>query len=367
MIRLSRRTFISTTVGGVIAASLSKPAISQSVKGTGSVVVYDGGGAWGEAKRIAYFEPFEKETGIKIVRQPAGTVGSLRAGIIAGKPAYDVANISGSAIPALAKEGLLLPIDYGSFNQADRDAFKPVPTDKFCVPALFYSLIIAYDAGKFGDKGPVNWADVWNLAGFPGGRSLATGAWGADGGIFEAALLADGVAPKDIYPFDWDRVFKSLDRIRGDVVKYWESGAEAVQLIADQQVSVGSAWNGRVSNAVEQGIKLGSSWEQGILQWDGWAVPKGAANSENAMKFIAFASRADRQTVFAQNILYGPTNSRAFDTIPADRAKLLPTNPTLRDKQIVQDYAFWNAAQDGQEANYRRAVVEWEKWLAGAR
>jgi putative spermidine/putrescine transport system substrate-binding protein len=85
------------------------------------------------------------------------------------------------------------------------------------------------------------------------------------------------------------------------------------------------------------------------------------------MKFIAFASRAENQAIFAQHILYGPTNSRAFATIAADRAKLLPTSPDLLKTQVVQNYDFWNAAEAGKDANYKRAVSEWESWLAGAR
>lgn len=368
---ISRRKFFASgaAAGGAFAlpSLLSAPAIAQSLSGTGQVVVYDGGGAWGEAKNIAYFEPFQAETGIEVIRQSAGTVGSLRAGILAGQPAYDVANIGGSSIDGLARDGLLIPIDYGWFSAGDRDAFNPVAAGEHFVPALFYSLIIAYDADRFSSNAPVNWGDVWDTDAFGGGRSLATGAWGPDGGTFEAALLADGVSPEQLYPIDWDRAFRSLDRLRPEIIKFWSSGAEAVQLIADRQISAGSAWNGRISGAQEQGLNIRGSWDQGILQWDAWAVPTGAANTENAMKFIAFASRPENQAVFAQNILYGPTNARAFDLLAPERAIQLPTSPTQRDKQVVQNYDFWNAADAGKEANYARAVVEWELWLAGAR
>lgn len=367
----SRRSFLKSAAiaGGALSghALLSAPAIARDLKGTGTVSVFDGGGAWGEAKRIAYFEPFERETGIKVIRQPRGDTGTVRASIQAGAPRYDVANLSGNALQVFAREGLLQPIDYGWFDSKDRNAFHPVPASEFGVPALFYSLLIAYDARKFADKAPKNWSDVWDAKAFPGGRTLASGTWGPDGGTYEAALLADGVSPDKLYPIDWDRAFKSLSRIRPDITKYWASGAEAVQLIIDRQVSVGSAWNGRVSSALDEGAKLGSTWNQGILQWDGWAVPKGVPNRDNAMKFIAFASRAENQAKFAQHILYGPTNARAFDFIPRERAVLLPTFPALRDQLIVQNYEFWNAQTANGIANHKLAITEWEKWLAGAR
>ena len=40
------------------------------LKGTGEVVITSGGGTWEDAQRKAYFEPFEKDTGIKVVLVP---------------------------------------------------------------------------------------------------------------------------------------------------------------------------------------------------------------------------------------------------------------------------------------------------------
>jgi putative spermidine/putrescine transport system substrate-binding protein len=49
-----------------------------------------------------------------------------------------------------------------------------------------------------------------------------------------------------------------------------------------------TAWNGRVAAIQEQGAPVAIGWRQGGLRTDAWAVPKGAANRENAMKFTAF-------------------------------------------------------------------------------
>ncbi|WP_163923894.1 extracellular solute-binding protein, partial [Raoultella planticola] len=75
----------------------------------------------------------------------------------------------------------------------------------------------------------------------------------------------------------------------------------------------------------DQGAKIAKSWDQGLLQWASWAIPKGAANVENAQKYIAYISRPQPQAKFSELITYGPTNSRAFAHISAERAALLPT------------------------------------------
>jgi putative spermidine/putrescine transport system substrate-binding protein len=371
MKRIGRRTFLISTgaIGGVAATRslLPAPAIARDLKGSGQVAVYDGGGSWGVAKKTAYFEPFEKETGIKVIIVPRTDTGAVRASILAGAPRYDISILSGSSTETFGREGLLLPIDYGWFDKADLDGFDPVGPGRFNVPHIIYSLVLAYDGEKFASGGPNNWADIWDVKSFAGPRSLPTGTWGGDGGTYECALMADGIEPSKLYPLDWNRAFKSLERIRPSILKWWTSGAEGPQLIVDKQIAAGSAWNGRISAANEQGAKIGFSWNQGILQYDNWVVPKGAKNVENAMKFAAFASRAENQAKFVQHILYAPPNAKAYDHIRPERAKLLPTSPAARGLQFVQNYEFWNALGAGGVPNNKIAVAEWEKWLAGAR
>lgn len=357
------------TLGGLaaIGAGLAAPKIARAaapeIKGTGTVVVFDGGGAWGAAQKVAYFEPFEQATGIKVVASPRAPAGRFRSSVLAGAPAYDVADISAGQLGTFQKDGLLLPIDYRWFDPADRDAFRPVAAGTHMVPALFYSLLVAYDAGKFGDKGPGNWTELWDTKAFPGQRTLAAGNIGPGGGTFEVALLADGVDPGQLYPLDWTRALRSLDRIRPAILKFWGAGAEPIQLLVDRNVTAGSAWNGRVTDVQAQGAKLGMAWDKGILQWDAWVVPKGAQNAENAMKFLAFASRPDRQAAFAERIAYGPTNTRAYDLIKPDRAAILPTAPAVRDKQVVQNYDFWAAEARPGFTNEQNATELWEAWV----
>ena len=365
---IERRAFLKSlaAAGGAMATSsfLPMPAIAKDLKGTGEVVVYDGGGAWGEAKRVAYFEPFEAETGIKVIAEPRTEDGAIRASIMAGAPRYDVAILSGGSSPSFARDNLLLPIDYSFFEQTDLDGFTTVKPAKFSVPHIIYSLLIAYDADAFSNGTPQSWADVWDVPKFPGGRALGPGSWGADAATFETALMADGVKPADLYPLDWERAFKSLSRIKPNVTKFWNSGAEGPQLIIDKQVTVGSAWNGRIAAANEQGARIGFTWNQGVLQYDNWLVPKGAANPENAWRFLAFAARPENQAKFVEHILYAPPNSNAYKLIAGDRAKLLPTSPEAVEKQFVQDYEFWNALREDGKPNVQYIVAEWEKWLA---
>lgn len=338
---------------------------APDLSGEGQVVVYDGGGAWGNAQRQAFFDAFERDTGIKVVANPGTPASRILAGIEAGAPGYDVIDVSGGRLGAWGRDGHLLPIDYSYWDEADKAGFDIVATQEYGVPALFYAMQIVYSTEAFPDGGPQTWADLWKADSFPGPRSLGTGSFGPGAALFEVALLADGVSPADLYPLDFDRAFQSLDRIRPSITKFWESGAEGPQLVADGEVVAGNAWNGRIYDRKSQGGAIDFSWEQAILQWDAWAVPKGAQNVENAMKFIAYASKARPMARFAELITYAPPNSLAFELIGSERAALLPTAPELREQVIPQDYDWWNSESESGETNDQLAPKLWEQWIAG--
>lgn len=366
---INRRKFLVACSIGT-AAGMAGVSLRTLAQTTGSdsktLIVFDGGGAMGLAQRKAYSEPFEKETGIRVIHQPGVNSGIQRAAILAGAPKYDVGNISGGSISTFKKDNLLLPIDYDLWNAADRGGYDVVPTDKYHAPAMLYSMLLAFDEQRFSGRKPASWAELWDAAAFPGRRTLASGTNAADGCTYEIALLADGVAPDKLYPIDWQRAFKSLDRLKKDLAKWWATGAESMQLLVDGQAALGSGWNGRIDAAKAAGATLGKSWEQGILQWSTWVIPKGAANVDNAQKYIAFMSRPEAQARFSELITYGPTNARAFAHLAPEVAVNMPTAPAWKSRQIIQNYDFWNTADSKGETALAHSIAEWERWVTSA-
>lgn len=368
MRRVSRREFLVGAAVGTAALGVSRAAVfGADLKGSGLVVVYDGGGAWGAAQKAAYFDPFEAATSIKVVPSPAAPATRIRAGAKVGAPGFDVAEMSAARIDTFVREGLLVPIDFQWFDPADKAAFAPLPPTEYSVPSFYYSVVLAYDPAKYPSEPPKVWTDFWDTKRFPGQRALAPGSWGPSGATFELATLGDGAAPTQVYPIDWDRAFRSLDRIRPSLLKFWQSGAESVQLIVDGQIAMGSTWNGRVTDLQAKGVRIAMSWDQAVMEATNLVVPRGAKNVENAMKFIAFASQPKNQARFAELIAYGPTNTRAYEHISAARAAILPTASALRGRQIVQDNAWWNREVTPGKTNESMAPDHWTQWITRSR
>jgi len=360
---LNRRKVLVGLAGAVATPYLN--IRSAAAQGSGEVVVTDGGGAWGKAQKAAYFDPFEAETGIRVVAAASIPNGAYRASITAGAPASDVTDLSGADLGGFIKEGLLQSIDYDLFAKEDRDSISPVPAHEKYFPSLFYSLVMGFDTQAYGDEKPQTWADMWNIEKFPGMRTVYNASEGpATGAVFETALMADGVAPADLYPLDIKRAFAALDKIKPNILRYWAAGAEPAQLLVDGAVSIASAWNGRISALKSQGQPVDLSWQQAVLQWDGWAVPVGAKNTENAMKFLAYVAKPEAQARFSEAIEYGPTNARTFELLSKERAALLPGNPETVKTQVVQNYEWWNQDSGNGKSNLQLVNEQWQTWIA---
>ncbi|MFI0422881.1 ABC transporter substrate-binding protein [Spongiactinospora sp. 9N601] len=367
--KLSRKT----ALGAVVAVSTLLTTVacgggadSGKTSSAGKVIVPDPGGDLGKAMKKAFFDPFEKATGIDVV--PASgefDAAVVLTGVKAGAPAFDLVNINGAVLQRFRDGQALEPIDYKVWKDGVRDKIAPVKAADDAVPAYFISVVPAWSTDKLGGQKLTSWADFWNVQKFPGKRTLAPGSWGAGSATFEIAALADGVAPDDLYPIDYDRVFKSLDRLKPNLVKFWETGAEPIQLLTGGQATVASAWNGRVAGAEDKGAPVAGTWNEAILQYDNWAVLKGAKNAANAQKLLAFMMEPGPQAEFANAITYSPANSAAFDTLSADRAALLPTSPKNIASAVTQDYEWWTATAPGSDkSNEEVAIERWQAWVS---
>jgi len=351
--RISRRTFLAGTAGVAVAAMGPFVRIPRA-GAAGKVVIRTIGGSYEEANVKAIFEPFTKATGIEIVKVPA-TLGKLLAMFESGNIELDVVDAGELGVLSLSQKGALEKINYKSWKLTNPDDFDPAIRRDDMIADIYFSSVLGYNSQTFpGGKQPRSWAEFWDLKKFPGPRMLADIASGAVD--LEFALLADGVPRDKIYPINVDRAFKSLDRVRPGIRKFWDTGALSAQMLADKEVVLGSIWNGRLQAVADKGAPLAIEWNEAMLQTQYWAILKGAKNLENAQRFIEFACQPEIQASHAKHIPYGPTNRQAFKSIPADVAARLPSSPEQKAKAFLQNGKWW--------ADNRAMVSErWSQWL----
>jgi len=164
----------------------------------------------------------------------------------------------------------------------------------------------------------------------------------------EVALMADGVPPSKVYevlstPAGVDRAFKKLDELKPNIA-WWKLGAESIQLLASGEVSMVSAYSGRVIAANRgENRQFKMAWDAGsIYFFDLWAIPKGAPNKDQALQFIAFAVAPARQAELPKYIGYGPTSMTAYKSLDSKLAADVPDPKRLEQgNAVVRNDEFW--------------------------
>lgn len=347
-----KKKFVSVMMASLmLAISLcgcgSSSSGSSGNSGKQTLVVVDWGGALQDAHRKAIFEPFEKKYNVTIKEVSPTDYSTVTAMCKSGKIEYDVINVQPDY--ALRMEDYLEPIDY---DVVDNSSFDKKWYGDTWVASDLYATAIVYNTDEFSDSHPETWSDFWDTDKYPGKRTL----WNYPTGMLEAALLADGVDPDDLYPLDVDRAFKSLDKIKPSVVKWWETGAESIQLVSNNEAAVGALWGSRVDSAKSEGQHIDVDYTQAIIGADAWVVPKGSKNTDLAMEFINFATRAEQMAEFMKLYPNGSVNLDAYDMLDQETLDKLATNPDKADSQIMMDDSWW--VENGDDV-----VERFNKWL----
>ena len=335
------------------------------------------GGAYTASQQNAYHAPYMKANpGVKIINDDSAAEGlaKLRAQVESGKVTWDIVDMVAADAIVACDEGLLEPVDPDTWLAAAPDG-TPASKDfipgtltiggtNCFIPQIVYSTTFGYRTDVFKGKQPSTIADVFDMKTFPGKRALEK----KPIANLEWALIADGVAGKDVYkvlstPEGLKRAFAKLDTIKDHVI-WWSKGAQPPQLLADREVVIASAYNGRLFSAiVEKKQPIAMLWDWQAFDLDGWVVPKGAKKIAAIKKYLRFATDTQRLADQAKYISYGPARSSSIAGV-GNHAKLgidmkphMPTNPKNAKTILIFDYVWW--------ADHRGELDErFNAWLA---
>lgn len=335
----------------ILVVSTIAACSSDSTSGdSDELIIMDWGGAITEAHVEAIFKPFEEKFGVTITVSSPTDYGRFRATVESGNPEWDVVNVDSDFVIRGANEGLLEELDYDVINA---DGVVPELVHDYGVGAELFSVAISYNTDIYPEGShPTDWVEFWDTDNFPGPRSL----WNYPTGTFEAALLADGVDPDDMYPLDVERALESMDKIKDHIDTWWTTGAQPPQMLASEEIHLAAAWNGRVMAARQEGAPVNVEYNNGIMMSDSWVVPKGAQNKDLAMKFINFALQTEQQAKFSSLIPYSPANLDALEIMDDELIQELGQTGENLESQLIVDLEWW--VENFDEVNER-----FEEWL----
>ncbi|MGB0847650.1 MAG: ABC transporter substrate-binding protein [Thiolinea sp.] len=345
-------------------------ATTGMAQASDSITVVSWGGAYTKSQVEAYHKPWMAKTGKQIKSEDYnGGTAEIKAQVEAGNVTWDLVDVELSDAIRACDEGLLETIDHSKLpdgadgTPATKD-FMEGTLHECAVANIVWSTIFAYDKSKMAD-GPKTIADFFDTEKFPGKRGLRKN----PKANLEFALMADGVAAKDVYEVlatdeGVDRAFKKLDSIKDSVV-WWEAGAQPPQLLADGEVAMTTAYNGRIFNAVAGEDKpFEIVWDGQIWDLDLWVIPKGSKNKELALDFLGFSTATEQLAAQASYISYGPARMSSAPLVgkyhnkDIDMGPQMPTAPDNLKNAVQNNFEFWADNQD--QLNER-----FNAWLAG--
>ena len=321
------------------------------------LVVVSWGGAYTASQQKAYHEPYmAANSDITIINDDSANeaVAKLRAMNEAGNVTWDLVDMVAANAILSCDEGLVIEVDHDTLLAAAPDGtpatkdFGNLIVSPCFIPQIVYSTTFGYRTDLVGDTPPSSINDVFDLEKYPGKRSLEK----KPINNLEWALLADGVAPDQVYELlgtdeGVNRALAKLDTIKDQVV-WWERGAQTPQLLADGEIVIGSTYNGRLFSVIEEEKQpIAMMWDWQVFDLDGWVIPRGGKNEEDVRKLLHFATDTQRLADQAKFISYGPARASSAPlvsthaTLGIEMAPHMPTNPENAKHTLLYNYEFW--------------------------
>jgi putative spermidine/putrescine transport system substrate-binding protein len=337
----------------------SGDAAAGSSAGGGSVpteaeLTFVGYGGDGQDAMIKNWqEPYTAEnSGITFVNTSPPDLAQVKAQVEAGAVSWDVVAVA----PAAAQENcgtLFEEIDYSGVpeselvDQAVGDCY---------VGGFINSTPLAYRTDAFPDpsKAPTSVADFFDTKKFPGQRGMLTN---LQNGILEYPLLADGVAPEELYPLDVDRALDKLDTIR-DVTTFAPNVGALQQAVGSGQVDMFFLSDSRLVPLLDQGVDITVVWDQTVTTLSAFAVPKGAPNAAAAGAFVSSIPSAAGSAGVSESLGTAPVNTTAKPELSENQKKVEVYGPDNKGETVMQD-VDWYAE------NFNDVTAQLTNWLAG--
>ena len=316
------------------------------------------GGAFGEVLTEQFLDPFTKETGIDVIFVKAGTQeqgAALRTQNLAGRVEYDL--ITTTAESLISDAEYLAEIDCAAIPNFVANGVEGSCEGKKFVRTLG-AIVLAYNEEAFPNGGPASWADFFDTEKFPGKRCLPGGALD-NYAPFLMALLADGVAPADLYPYDFDRALAKLRQIKPDVSVYMTSYSMSQQVMRDRECVMAPMLNGRALSLRAEGAPVAITWGQALVSSANWSIVKGAPNEAAAYRFLDFwMTRPEAHLAFYRAFYYGTTNKDVLSLMSEDDLSQYYASPQNMTSQVPVEPVWIGEHRDDIARTYAKFLAE---------
>ena len=345
---ISRRTLLGT--------ALAAAALPARAQGKGEVVIATTGGLMTNALQDNFYKRFEQTTGIRVRAVPIELPDQwarMQAGRSNGNVPFDVVTATPPDMIQHADE--LVTLDCAAMPGIVADALPDSCFPKGIIRTVG-GMVMTWKKDAFPNGAPATWADFFDVAKFPGPRSLPdTG--DREWWIPLIALVADGVPRDKLFPMDLDRAYKKLDALKPNVSAWWKSGDNSMQILRGGDAVISMLYSSRGVLLAKTG-EYDFTWKDAPRDTGNWSVAKGGPNTANGLAFLDFFV-ADPQAhlAFGSAVSYDSNNRQVAAMIPEADRRFHASVPANYGDLLIADYAWI--------ADHRTAMRErWIDWLS---
>jgi spermidine/putrescine-binding protein len=296
---------IAAGCGGGGSSTSTSTTASKSAGG-GKLVIQSPGGSYAAAYNAAYWRPFANENHVQLQISEGGDdpVAQIKAQVQSGNVLLDLVACGPGIV--LANPDLWEPVDR-TIVKGTPDLVYNLVGDKYAGTDVEAFPMLAYRSDTFKSNAPTSWADYFDTKKFPGPRGISNVGLDSAWSVPASALLADGVAPDQLFPLDLDRAYKKLDSIKKDIRVFWTTFGQSADIMHSKEVVMNEMADGRAQQLVNAGDPVGLVFKDTFRFTGAYCVPKGAPHAKEAWQLIQYIyTHPQQQAVFAQLTGYGP-------------------------------------------------------------
>ncbi|GAA4651586.1 putrescine-binding protein SpuD [Kistimonas scapharcae] len=304
----------------VFAFSLSGGVAAENV-----VHVYN----WSDYIANDTIANFEKETGIKVVYDVFDSNEVLEAKLLSGRSGYDIVAPTSEFLARQIKAGVFLPLDKASlpnWKHLNTDMLNRLqehdPKNTHAMPYMWGTTGIGYNPDKvkkvLGADAPVDsWALVMEPENMKKLAQCGVAFLDSPTEMLPAALSYLGLDPNTQRSDDYRKAEETLLKVRPHV-RYFHS-SRYISDLANGEICVAVGWSGDVFQAADRADDAGNGVnirysipKEGAGVWfDMLAIPKDAANAENAHRFLDYLMKPKVIAAISDYVAYANPNDAA--------------------------------------------------------
>lgn len=316
-------------------------------------ITYVGYGGDGQAAQIqAWQAPYTAaHPNVTFINTAPPDVAQVKAQVDNNAVQWDVMAIA----PYAAQQNCGTLFEKLDFSDVDQSSLVPGSVGECYIANWINATPFAYRTDAFpAGKGPKTIEDFFDKDKFPGQRGIVTN---LQNGILEYPLLADGVAPDDLYPLDLDRALDKLDTIR-DVTTFAPNVGALQQAVSADQVDMFLLPDSRLVPLLKDGDDITIVWDVTVASLNAFAVPLGSTKKAASEAFLATVTEPEQVAKISELLGVAPINSEAKPKLDEFASQVEVYGEVNAGETVVQDVEWYSK-------NFNEASTKLTTWLAG--